>query len=237
MESNNKELRNQLFNISNDISFMKEVIIDMSNNLINLHKLKIYDGLTFSYSDIFNELTIIKNKLKKFPDFIKQQFIDTNYKHIDDLKKELEGINLEIIKYSNHIIPSNIKMILRLLIGNNWNNELNHYEKTHINLMERLFNGIACWDSNYHMDKVEFNNINNINNDKRLPFGKEIIIPLIEENKNTSSIIIGDINTFPMFIKNLSNLIVKDNKKLKEKQFHFDYDTLLNLFRNIIGSF
>ena len=154
MESNNKELRNQLFNISNDISFMKEVVIDMSNNLINLHKLKIYDGLTFGYSDIFNELTVIKNKLKKYPDFIKPQYLNTHYKNIDEFKKELEDIKLEIIKYSNHIVPSNIKMVLRLLIGNNWQNILNHHEMTHINLMDRLFNGIACWDSNYHMDKI-----------------------------------------------------------------------------------
>jgi ATP-dependent Lon protease len=230
MESNNKELRNKLFNISNDILFMKEVIIDMSNNLINLHKLKIYDGLTFGYSDIFNELIIIKNKLKKYPDLIKLQYLNTNYKHIDEFKKELEDIKLEIIKYSNHIVPSNIKMALRLLIGNNWQNILNHHEMTHINLMDRLFNGVACWDSNYHMDKLEFN-INN--NNKRQPFGREVIVPLIEENIKTSSIIIGDINAFPMFIKNLSELVVRDNKKLKEKQFHFDYDTMVNLFRNI----
>ena len=230
MESNNKELRNQLFNISNDISFMKEVIIDMSNNLINLHKLKIYDGLTFGYSNIFNELTLIKSKLKKYPDFIKPQYLNINYKHIDELKTELENIKLEIIKYSNHIVPSNIKMTLRLLIGNNWQNILNHHELSHINLMDRLFNGIACWDSNYHMEKIEFNN--NLNN-KRVPFGREVIVPLIEENMKTSSIIIGDINSFPMFIKNLSELVVKDNKKLKEKQFHFDYDTMVNLFRNI----
>jgi ATP-dependent Lon protease len=231
MESNNKELRNQLFNISNDILFMKEVIIDMSNNLINLHKLKIYDGLTFGYSDIFNELEIIKNKLKKYPDYIKLRYLYKNYKHIDELKKELEIIKLEIIKYSNHIVPLNIKMTLRLLLGNNWQNVLNYYELSHINLMDRLFNGISCWDSNYHKEKIEFNT-NNINN-KRLPFGREVIVPLIEENMKTSSIIIGDINAFPMFIKNLSELVVKDNKKMKEKQFHFDYDTIVNLFRNI----
>ena len=54
MDHNNKELRNQLLQLSNDIVFMKEVIIDMSNNLINLHKLKIFEGLTHGYTDIFN---------------------------------------------------------------------------------------------------------------------------------------------------------------------------------------
>ncbi len=32
---NNRELRNQLLYLSNEVIFMKELIIDMSNNLIN----------------------------------------------------------------------------------------------------------------------------------------------------------------------------------------------------------
>ncbi len=39
--TNPRELRNQLLQLSNIISFYKDTLIDMSNNLINLHKLKI----------------------------------------------------------------------------------------------------------------------------------------------------------------------------------------------------
>jgi hypothetical protein len=52
----------------------------MSNNLINLHKLKIFEGLTHGYTDIFNELSNIKNLLKKYPDYLKPVYLTTNNK-------------------------------------------------------------------------------------------------------------------------------------------------------------
>ncbi len=206
---------------------MKEIIIDMSNNLINLHKLKVYEGISHGYTEIFNELTIIKNQLKKYPDYFKTSYL--NNKTLDELKKELDDIKKEIIKYSNHIVPSDIKSIFRLLLGNNWQNSLNHHEISHIHLMSRLFNSISCWDSVHHINKVNYDN--NINN-KRVPFGKESLIPLIEENMKTSSIIISDINAFPMFLKNLSEMVIKNKKKEKERKNDFDYDILMNLFNN-----
>jgi ATP-dependent Lon protease len=228
MDHNNKELRNQLLHISNDIVFMKEMIIDMSNNLINLHKLKIFEGFKNGYTDIFNEITNVKNQLKKYPDYLKPAYLTTNNKTLDEIKKDLEDIRKEIIKYSNHIVPSDIKMVLRLLLGNSWKNSINHHEMTHINLMERLFNGISCWDSSSHNTKVEFNNTS----PRRLPFGKESLVPLIEENMKKTSIIISDINAFPMFLRNLSELVNKENKKPKERINEFDYESLLNLFNS-----
>jgi ATP-dependent Lon protease len=228
MDHNNKELRNQLLQISNDIVFMKEVIIDMSNNLINLHKLKIFEGLNHGYTSIFNELTNVKNQLKKYPDYLKPAYLSTNKKTLDDIKIELDNIKKDLIKYSNHIVPSDIKMVLRLLLGNSWKNLINHHEMTHINLMERLFNGISCWDSSNHNTKIEFDN----NSTKRLQFGKESLIPLIEENMKKTSIIISDINAFPMFLRNLSELVNKENKKQKDRINDFDYDTLLKLFNS-----
>ena len=126
MDHNNKELRNQLLHISNDIVFMKEVIIDMSNNLINLHKLKIFEGLNHGYTDIFNELTNVKNQLKKYPDYLKPTYLTTNNKTLEYIKTDLDCIRKEIIKYSNHIVPSDIKMVLRLLLGNSWKNINQH---------------------------------------------------------------------------------------------------------------
>ena len=229
MENKNRELRNQLLSISNDICFMKDIVINMSNNLINLHKLKIFEGLKYGYTDIFSELTELKNKLKKYPDFIKFDYL--NNKTIDDLKKELNDIKNDIIKYSNHVIPSNIKITLKLLLGNNWQDNFNHYETTHINLMERLFNCISCWDSNYHINNIEYTNTTI----RRFPFGKETMIPLIEENMKTSSIVISDIAAFPMFLRNLSELVMKDNRKLKERVNNFDINILNNLFENKNG--
>jgi len=225
----NRELRNQLLYLSNEVMFMKDIIIDMSNNLINLHKLKIYDGLSNGYTDIFNELTNIKNQLKKYPDYFK--VIHLNNKTVDELKKELDDIKKEIIKYSNHIIPSDIKTTLKLLLGNNWQNIINHHEISHIHLMSRLFNCISCWDSINHINKVDFNN-NEGSNIRRVPFGQEALVPLIEENMKTSSIIISDINAFPMFLKNLSEMVIKNKKRDKNRINEFDYNNLMNIFNN-----
>ena len=43
-------LKYNLDKISYDIIFIKEIIIDMSNNLSNLHKLKMYENCTINYS-------------------------------------------------------------------------------------------------------------------------------------------------------------------------------------------
>ncbi len=224
---NNRELRNQLLYLSNEVIFMKELIIDMSNNLINLHKLKVYEGLNHGYSEIFSELTVIKNQLKKYPDYFKTSHL--NNKTIEEVKKELDDIKKEIIKYSNHIVPSDIKNTVRILLGNDWHNILNHHEISYINLMSRLFNCISCWDSIHHVDKI---NYNIDGNNRRVPFGKESLIPLIEENMKTSSIIISDINAFPMFLKNLSEMVIKNKKKDKDRINNFQYENLMNLFNN-----
>jgi hypothetical protein len=45
--------------------------LELGISLINLHKLKVYEGLSHGYTEIFNELTTIKNQLKKYPDFFR----------------------------------------------------------------------------------------------------------------------------------------------------------------------
>jgi endopeptidase La len=199
----------------------------MSNNLINLHKLKIFEGLNHGYSDISDELTIIKNKLKKYPDFFKQEYLENRKITIKDLEAELNCLWIDLHKITKYIVPSDIKTSINLILGNDWGNKFKHFEISQIELLSRLFNCISCSDSGSDFNlKNDYLN----NNTKREVFGKETIVPLIEENMNTSSIVISDINAFPMFIKSLSELIIKEKKKLKDRTTIFNFNELNNLF-------
>jgi ATP-dependent Lon protease len=222
----NRELRSQLVQLSTTISFLKDTLIDMSNNLINLHKLKIYDGLNHGYTDIVDELTNIKNKLKKYPDFFKTDYLTNRNITIEKLEMELNDITVYLMKCSKYIVPSDIKSSLKLFLGNNWQDNFKHYELNQIDLLSRLYNCISCWDN------LDQKNDNLNNNEKRIVFGKETILPLIEENMKTSSIVISNINAFPLFIKNLAELVVKDKRKLKDRTTLYYYNDIIKLFEN-----
>jgi ATP-dependent Lon protease len=67
-------------------------------------------------------------------------------------------------------------------------------------------------------------------NTKRKLFTRDAINTIVEDNTK-SSIIIGDINAFPMFLKNLSEIVALKEKKTKpERRNEFDYLELMGLF-------
>ena len=198
------------------IIFMKEYIIEMSNNLNNLHKLKIYEGLTNGYSTIFNELNTIKEKLYTIQDPCLS--FDSNI--ILEIKNDL-------IKYSNHIAPIYINMILCLLIGPDWQSNLSTTDLDKIYLMCRLFNPICVWDSTYHTEIVPYMETKII---KRNVATREIIETITDNN---NSIILSNMNTFPAFIKTLSNMVIKDKNKKNERKNTFNLNDINKLFINI----
>ena len=87
--TNSKETRVLLLQLSNKVSFLKDTLVDMSNNLINLHKLKIYDSLNHGYTDIADELTNIKKQLKRYPDFFKNDYLNKRNITMEKLDMEL----------------------------------------------------------------------------------------------------------------------------------------------------
>ncbi len=234
-------VKNQLYFMSMDLIFMKDYMINVSNNLINLHKLKIYENVNNGYSVLFDKLNDIKIKLNKYPDFLKMNYLKKT--DIKTLTKEITDIKEELIIMSNHIAPTDIRLLLHLLLGPLWYTYLNYNELSYINLMSRLFNPISVWDSGYHTNKNTTikNNISDDDNNKknckkrisrRPNFSIEKLTPLIEDNI-TTSIIIGDINSFPMFIHNLSDMIINKNVKKNTKDDRnniYNYDTMDKLF-------
>ncbi len=225
-QRNYRFIKNELNTLSKQISFYKDYLISMSENLVNLHKLKIYEGVENGYSSIYNELLIIKDKLYQYPDNIKMDFLKTM--DIDSISNNILEISNDIIKYSNHIAPFNLNYLLTLFCGSNWASNFDNIDLLKLNLMIRLFNPISIWDSQYHTDDIKY-----LPNDmcKRVQFNNDAINSLTEDNINTSSIIIGDVNAFPLFLKSLSEIMMKDKKQQKnDRTTRFNLTEVLSLF-------
>lgn len=218
--------RKQELNIlSTEIVFIKECLIDMSFNLNNINKLKIFDGYNYGYISILAELKLIKEKIELLPDSI--TFSLLKYKKISEILKEIIEIKSDIIKYINHISMSNFFLLMRLILGPQWINFLNNNDLSKLELITRLFNPINVWDSDYHKTPINYIEVK-----KRQQYNKDIINNMADESSKSSSIIIGDINAFPLFIKSLSEMVAKEKLKKINRITHFNYIDLVKYFKN-----
>jgi hypothetical protein len=204
-QRNYRFLKSELNNLSTEVIFLKECLVEMSNNLIALHKLKLYEGVTNGYSVIFNELNKIKLILVDIPDIIRISYL--NKKNINTVSKEIYECRKNIILYMSHIAMQDIRLMLRILLGSNWNDFFSYNDLVRIDLMSRLFNPITCWDSSIHKEKVPYMKQET---NKRHQFTQENINNIVENNIKTTAIAISDINAFPMFLKNLTEMVMKD---------------------------
>ena len=92
-----------LLNLS--VSFQKDYLITMINNLTTMNSLKLYQDYTFIYMSILSELKLIKQEIDKYPETF-------SLKNIINYKEQNKQINDLLIKYSNHIATDNISYIL-----------------------------------------------------------------------------------------------------------------------------
>jgi AAA+ superfamily predicted ATPase len=205
--------------IESSIHFIKDCLIDISNNLIQLHKYKIYENSTIGYTFIFDEI-------KKIKDLIEQN------KDLNEIKKSL----IECLKY---ICIQDIRMALFILYGYSWGNYLNIEDMSQISLIAPYFNCISVWNSSFHEHEHDnahahehafINKDDASNNKKRIPNNKKNIIKLIDSSNKDNHLILGDFNAFPMFIKSLSDFILID-KKTQERKYNFNYNEINKLFK------
>jgi len=228
-QRNYRFIKNELNDLSNEILFMKECLIDMSYNLLQLNRMKIYDNTTYGYSNIYDELYIIKNMLDKFPDKISFKYLKNNNMDINDISNNVYCIKKTMIQYINHISPHSMNLVLKILFGKEW---INMFEKTDIerlNLLLRLFNPINIWHSSYHNKPI---NYYVKNKEDRVILSKNIIDNIIEsKDEKVQSIIIGNTNSFPTFLKSITEILTKDKRNIKqERKKDFNYIDLLGFF-------
>ena len=217
---------NELRILSGQVIFLKECLIDMSANLFQLNKMKLYDNVINGFTSINNELLFIKNKLEKYPDNITFGYLKKST--ITEIKQDINEIRIIILQYINHISMANMNLVLILLLGSQWYTNFNINEMKMLELLLRLFNPINIWDSNFHMNPIIY-----FNEDVRSPITKETIDTIIESSDKISSIMIGNVNNFPNFLKGLTNIIIKERKNPKiERKKDFIYNELQSLFND-----
>ena len=194
--------------------FYRDYLISMVNNLSELNNIKLYQNTNSLYQTILSELEIIKNNLTK-----------TN-----------------LIKYSNHICPENIQLILKLFIGKKWIDQFQKSDLETILFISRFFKPICVWDSEYHKQEIPYTNTNtntsNQDTNNKLDATKNIIESLMNLIPNPHAlssrrpIIIAPIdipsnNQIKTFndtsLTLLNNMIIQSPKKLDNKRtMHFN---------------
>ncbi len=226
-----KLLKKNLHFLSNDLVILKEYIQDLSNNLINLHKLKIYENYNLGYSVYFNELVKIKSTIEIFPDIINVNYIKK--KPIEEITNIINQAKKDLISLSYKVAPSDIRHIFYLFLGPFWYTFFKKEDFNYISLITRLFNPICVCDSFFHSN---INDTIRLEESLRRPtFNQESLNTLVDDNTKTTSIVINDMNAFPQFIRTLTDLINLEKITMSnQRNNNFQFNNFKDSTDNII---
>jgi hypothetical protein len=232
-----KTLKNEISSLNYSISFQRDYLLGMLNNLSYMNNIKLYHETDSLFMSILNELKIIKEELEKYPEVISFKNVESDL--ISQYSKKNEEINELLIKYSNHITPENISYILKLLIGEKFMDTFNKSDLEKILFITRFIKPISVWDSEHHKTEIEYAHVNSIEIDgqkKASVVTKDIIESLLgiipknsskdevdkkptDSNLKINSIIINsNDSTMPAFLKTINDLIEMSPKKSNTKR-------------------
>lgn len=180
-----KILKLKVINLNNLISFQKEYLISMINNLSYLNHIKLYQDIDSLFITILNELILIKNEIEKYSENITIKNFKENYNNS-------LIINNLLIKYSNHILPEDINLIFKLFIDDTLNTNFLNNDIELISFIIKFFRPTLIWDSYYHRINVDYVKNNNI---KIKSITKEIfetLLGIVPKLINSNELIIPD---------------------------------------------
>ncbi len=197
--------------------FYRDYLISMVNNLSELNNIKLYQNTESLYNTILSELQMIKD-------------------NFEQPKKDL-------IKYSNHICPENIQLILKLFIGTNWINQFVNSDLEIILFISRFFKPISVWDSEYHKNEIPYHNNTSNQDIKKSDSTKDIIdslmslVPNPQFAPNRKPIIITPLEV-TSFFKSITDVTAQSPKKANMKRTtHFSetkysFDDVIKITKN-----
>lgn len=179
------------------ITFLKNVYLDMINNLTELNFLNYYINFNYYYSEILLNMNELKNGIDLLTNEI--NINKMKYYKILILKKKI----LTMMKY---VTPKNINIIFELY-DLNWGKIYNKEEITQIELYINYIRAVYLCDCTIH--KEDNNTIREFNDEKNI--GNYDII----ESENNDEIKVNNIfNTEECLnIMDKSNIILQKNKK------------------------
>ena len=221
-----RNLINQLNNLSNQSELLKKCLISMSENLLFLNNKDFYNNLNIGYDVLIDELNLIKKKFSKLPSNISFKVLKNT--SALDLSYKICEINMLLLKYMNHITPTNLELVFELFIGTNkFTSSISKNDKLLLKLLNSVFRPTNIWDSFNHKKEVPYL-VKEKKEKKNMT--KDMIETLFEKNDSVSSIIIGEAS-LPHFLKNLTEIVISDNKK-NERTIKYDQMEVLALFNN-----
>ena len=174
--------------VNSYISFNRDYLLSMINNLVYMNNSKLYQDQNLFVS-LLCELKIIKNEIDKLPHVVRLK--DLKVKKLTHYRFQTIKINNLIKKYSNHIASDNFNLIFMLFNENNWFK--NNSDLEQILFIIRFIKPLSIWDSDYHIIDVPYsvsnqpepkNNINAIAKDIIdciMEFAAGPVIPIIHE--------------------------------------------------------
>ena len=208
-----RQIKHTIFIYNHKISYQKDYLLNMINNLSKMNNYKLYQDSDTEYISILSELKEIKEEINSYPPKITIR----NYRQVYVKIKE---INKLIIKYSNHITPENINYLFRTFINDNWTSYYSKDDIEKIYFITRFIQPITIWDSEYHKTEVKYE-ISNKDTQKNT-ITKDIIESLLglksnnladpdhkitDSPKINSIIINSNKENMPSFLKTINELI------------------------------
>ena len=220
----------ELENLNNQLIKLRSYFLGMTENLNILNELKIFDNVKCDYSILLGELNKINIKLNRLPDKISLGCLK-NYS-LSDLSFQICELNMLVMKYMNHISSTSLLDILDLFVGTEKiYNDITSQDVKNLEILYKLFKPICVWDSFHHKSEIKYESKN-----VREPISKNMIETILLNNpnitpkdNNVASIVIGDVS-LPSFLKNLTEIVVKDKDTREDRVFNFNHMEILCLF-------
>jgi hypothetical protein len=222
IQKNFRKVSNELFLLNRKITFCKDYLMSMINNLSQCNSLKIFQDTESNYILILGELKEIKDELDKINDTI--TFRHLKSQTTTSINGQINKINNLLIKYSNHISADNMNLLMELFVDSEFDND----DKNKILFLTRFFKPICIWDSNEHKKEIPFTNNNNNNESdtkKSNINARDLIESLLGIRRNnddgpkTGAIIIAsDPGNIPGFLRNMTEMSDNNNKKIITKR-------------------
>ncbi len=248
-----RSLKNEINSLNYSVSFQRDYLMSMINNLSNMNNFKLYQDTDFLFMSILQELKNIKDEIEKYPEII--SFKNLKFNSISNYIKKYTEINNLLLKYSNHICSENINYVLKIFIGENWFDSFSKTDLEKILFITRFIKPISVWDSEFHKSEIPY--IIPVNEQdiqkKSSTITKDIIESLLgiipknssqvnkddSDKKNSDNIKINSIiinssdSSMPAFLKTINDLIEMNPQKGNNKrQNHFsriECNNIMNL--------
>ena len=222
-------LKNELKSIEDRLTFLKDYLFNMINNISYLRNIGVMDQNNISI-EILNKLSTAIDLIKEFPEELTIRNLNNSNYSIVRLNLNLIKIANELKKYSNLIGPNSMNYILKLFYQESWVNDMTEKELDQILFYSRFFNIISVWESDNHTQEIS---VEKKDNNKLI--SKDIIDNLL--GGNGSSVIINKNSNIPAFLKNISALVEKKiSEPKKSRKNHFKrIDCISVLDRNKIA--